>query len=120
MSDYNDKVKKEIQKKFGSGVIFSGQKKEEYPTDLILEEVYVPGEQLYLDFYLPLRKLIVEVNGAQHDKYIPFFHGSLKNFLLSKANDNKKKEWATLNNMVLIVLLHSENIDEWRHRIRNE
>ena len=53
--------------------------KELYPTFLILEEIQIEvknNKYLYLDFYLPLLKLAVEIDGNQHKEYTPFFHKS--------------------------------------------
>lgn len=92
--------------------------KEEFPTESILEEVPLPGEQLYFDFYLPRRRLAVESSGEQHYKYIPHFHGSLLNFKRAQANDRRKSEWAALNNITVITFPFNENVDEWRKRLR--
>lgn len=88
-----------------------------YPTDRILEEVPLPGMRLFGDFYLPLRKMMVEVHGEQHYKYTPHFHGTVQAFMKSKKNDERKKKWCQLNNISLVILPHSETEDEWRERI---
>ncbi|MEK6883455.1 MAG: hypothetical protein AABY22_27760, partial [Nanoarchaeota archaeon] len=66
-----------------------------YSTCRILEEVSCPidsGVVLYLDFYIPLFKIAIEVQGQQHFSYSSFFHGSTDAFKRSKANDKKKLE----------------------------
>lgn len=92
--------------------------KTEYPTDVILEEVPVPGEHLYLDFFLPLRHLVIEVHGQQHYVYNSMFHASKKDFLAGKLNDSRKKQWCDINNFSLLVLPYNERDDEWLERIR--
>lgn len=92
---------------------------QEYPTDPILEEVPLPGEQLFFDFYLPRRKTAIEVHGEQHFKFVRFFHGDIAGFLRYKANDTRKSEWCSLNGIKLIILKDSETIDEWRNTIRS-
>jgi hypothetical protein len=91
-----------------------------YPMDRILEEVSLPGSNgLTADFWLPLRKTIVEVHGEQHYKYIPFFHNTVLNFYHSKRNDKNKAEWCSINNIFLIELPFNESEQQWRKRIEN-
>jgi hypothetical protein len=92
--------------------------KAEYPTDNILEEVPLPGEQLYGDFYLPLRRLMVEAMGEQHYNYIPFFHGSPFNFIKGKKNDARKREWCLINDIQLIEFKYNEKEEEWLMKLR--
>jgi hypothetical protein len=95
--------------------------KELYPVDRILEEVYLPGSTgLYADFWLPLRNKIIEVHGEQHYKFIPFFHGTMLNFLSSKANDNKKRQWCELNGIVEVELPFNESDEQWKSRIESD
>lgn len=88
-----------------------------FPFDPIYEEVLIPGEQLFLDFFLPSRKLAIEVQGQQHDTYVHFFHGSQAGFKKAQANDRRKEELASLNNIKLIGLNYNESDGEWAHRI---
>lgn len=91
-----------------------------YPVDRILEEVHLPGSgNLYADFWLPLRNKIIEVHGEQHYKFIPFFHGTQLNFLSSKANDNNKKEWCSVNGIMLVELPYNESDEQWKSRIQS-
>lgn len=46
------------------------------------------------DFELRGKKLIIEVQGEQHDTYIPYFHGSEENFAYQVWKDRYKKEFA--------------------------
>src|SRR5690606_15655271 len=55
-----------------------------FPGQIVLEEFYVPGEKLRIDFFLPRLKLAVEVMGEQHYVYNSFFHGSKEAFVRSK------------------------------------
>jgi hypothetical protein len=94
-----------------------------YPTLQILEEVGAPikkGQVLYLDFYLPLLKWCVEVHGEQHYKFVPYYHGNMMSFLKSQKKDKEKKEWCELNGIKYIELPYSENINEWKERLKHE
>ncbi len=93
--------------------------KERFPTLQILEEVKIRikrGKVLYFDFYFPLRKLAIEVNGEQHYTYSHHFHGSRIGFLTSKRNDRYKTEWCELNNIDLIVFRYNEQ-DTWKEQL---
>lgn len=93
-----------------------------FPTLQILEEVPIAlrrGETLYLDFYLPLKKLCVEVHGEQHYKFVGFYHTSMLNFLKSQRRDGEKQEWCEINNITHIVFPHYEDSNDWLERIKN-
>lgn len=90
-----------------------------YPVSPILEEVPLPGSgSLKADFYLPKQKLMVEVHGEQHYKFSKHFHGTKANFLEACKRDANKITWCELNNIQLVSLPYSENVDEWRTLIR--
>lgn len=91
-----------------------------YPLDIICEEVSVPGESLFLDFLIPVRKIAIEVNGEQHDRYVPFFHRNNKsNFIKSQGRDQRKAQWCALNNIKLIVLNYDNSESEWKRTLLN-
>lgn len=93
--------------------------KQLFPKFILLEEVFLPGCDLYADFYIPLVNIVVEVHGEQHYEYNEFFHGSKSNFLAGKQRDNNKRLWCELNNISYVELPHYESIKEWRERIVN-
>lgn len=93
-----------------------------FPTLQILEEVPIPlrkGETLYLDFYMPLKKMCVEVHGEQHYKFVPFYHHNVLSFLKSQKRDKDKIEWCDINNIKQIILPYDENEDQWKERLTN-
>jgi hypothetical protein len=94
-----------------------------YPTMQILEEVPIQlrkGETLYLDFYIPLKKVCIEVHGEQHYKFIPFYHSTILNFLKSQKRDREKQEWCEINNIKYVELPYNENTDQWKERIEHD
>jgi hypothetical protein len=94
-----------------------------FPTLQVLEEVPAPirkSETLYLDFYLPLKKLCIEVHGEQHYKFIPFYHNNMLSFLKAQKRDRDKTEWCYLNNINQIVFGFDEDMEEWRRKLSNE
>lgn len=88
--------------------------KELHPLYDIYEEPHIPGENLYLDLYVPLLKLAIEIHGEQHYKFVPHFHGSRQGFVDYVKRDKRKLDWCELNNITLVVLKHSEDDDVWR------
>lgn len=82
-----------------------------YPTRRILEEVTIPGSQLSLDFYLPHRRVAIEVQGQQHFKFVPHFHGNKLAFAEMKRRDMVKKEWCRKNGIELIELNYDKQKD---------
>lgn len=98
--------------------------KERYPNDRILEELVLPGTKtatrkstLKADFFIPVRKLIIEVHGEQHTEFNNFFFKSKMDFYKAQARDRDKKQWCEINNFELIELFHNESIEEWRSKI---
>lgn len=91
-----------------------------YPTDVILEEFFIPGDGLYIDFFLPRRKLAVEVHGRQHYEYNVHFHGNKENFIKSQQRDMKKAAWCGINNIELIEIMYNEKEDSIRLKIKND
>jgi len=91
-----------------------------FPTMQILEEVPIPvrkAETLYLDFYIPLSKMAIEVHGEQHFSFTPFYHSSKMSFLKSQKRDQDKQEWCEKNNIKHIVFNHFEDIEEWKNKV---
>ncbi len=88
-----------------------------YTLDTIFEEIELPGSKgLIVDFFLPLRKLAVEVNGQQHYEFNQFFHGTIQNFWKSKERDRNKRDWCELNEIQLIELDYRKT-EEWTNQI---
>jgi len=93
--------------------------KEIYPLDQVLEELPLPGTLLFCDFFLPLRRLMIEVHGKQHFEFVAYFHGSAEGFVASKKRDSEKTEWASINNLKQVILPDTEGNNEWRRRIES-
>lgn len=93
-----------------------------FPTLQILEEVPIPlrkSETLYLDFYLPLKKLCIEVHGEQHYKFVPFYHHNILSFLKSQKRDREKQEWCSNNGISYVEFPFDETEDQWAGRLNN-
>lgn len=77
---------------------------EDYPNCVVYQEVHVPGENLFLDFFVPAHNLVVECHGRQHTTHIRFFHKTVKAFHEQQGRDNRKRQWCELNDLRLVEL----------------
>ena len=71
---------------------------------------------LEIDCYNEELKLGVEFNGAQHAKYIPFFHKNYEAFMNQKYRDELKRRMCKDNRITLIEVPHTvktENIETY-------
>jgi len=59
---------------------------------------------LSYDFYLPNHNLLIEYQGRQHEKYIPGFHKSKKDFEKQLEHDRRKREYAKNNKIELLEI----------------
>jgi hypothetical protein len=89
-----------------------------------LEELILPGTKtstrkstLKADFFIPVRKLIVEVHGRQHTEFNNFFFANKMEFYKAQARDKDKKTWCELNELILIELFENESIEDWRDKL---
>ena len=65
-----------------------------WSNNVVLEEMPVVGTKLSLDFYNANKKIAIEVQGRQHNQYVPHFHGGNKiNFISQLRRDHQKKEF---------------------------
>lgn len=97
-----------------------------FPTDRRLEEVTLPGSKrrggrdLRADFFLPMRRLVVEAHGEQHYKFVLDWHKTPLGFIQAQQRDRDKEEWCELNGIGYVALPHWESDDEWSRRILRE
>lgn len=92
---------------------------EMFPHSTLYEEVTLPTDPaMFADFFIPDRRLIIEVHGEQHYSYNSFFHKSKLDFYKSKTRDKIKKQWCELNSIILIELPHDEE-KQWKTIIQN-
>ena len=75
---------------------------EQYPHDVIFEEVRIPGDGFILDFFIPSLDLVVECHGRQHTEHVKHFHKTKIEFHNQQDIDQKKRDWCGLNGFRLI------------------
>lgn len=94
--------------------------KEIFPFDKVYEEVPLPGtgrQPLYADFFIPTRRLMIEIHGVQHFSFTPFFHKNKIAFYKAKTRDRNKQNWCDNNDIQLVILKDTDTEDEWREQI---
>lgn len=64
-----------------------------WSADRVCEEFRVPGSRLRIDFINFSKKIVLEVSGQQHEKFVEFYHKNRLNFLKSIKRDVKKLDW---------------------------
>ena len=80
----------------------------------------VTGHNLELDLYNDELKLGIEYSGAQHYKYIPFFHKNYEHFQTQKYRDEIKRMLCEKNGIKLIEIPYTVKIKDMETFIRLE
>ena len=83
-----------------------------FPTAQVLEEVYIPFEKFYLDFFIPTLKIVFEIQGQQHYEYNKFFFKNKTNFNNAKLRDFRKEKWCAINDITLYTVDTVEQLKE--------
>jgi hypothetical protein len=102
------KSKSSLQGKVGQYLI------ERFPRNNILEEFTIPNSRLSIDFFISDLGLAIEIDGEQHSKFIPFFHGDKNQlkFAGQIKRDIKKEQWCEINGFTLIRIIDEKDIDK--------
>ena len=78
--------------------------------DVVFEEFRVVGTRLTLDFYNANKKIAVEVQGAQHTKYVKFFHKNKFKYSDQLKRDEKKLQFCEANKIKLAEVYPQDRI----------
>lgn len=84
-----------------------------FPYSEVYEEVQLIGTKLIADFFIADLKIIVEVHGEQHYKFVKRFHKNIAGFKASQKRDKLKQEWCELNGIIYIELPY-DKISNWK------
>lgn len=80
-------------------------------NDVVFEEFPIVGTRMSLDLYNANKNIAIEVQGAQHLKYTPFFHGKSKSTFLSQIRrDDDKQEFCKLNQIKLVEIYPKDEL----------
>jgi very-short-patch-repair endonuclease len=82
-----------------------------WSNNIVFEEFPIVGTRLTLDFYNANKKVAIEVQGRQHQKYIEFFHADRINFLHQLKRDRKKELFCEKNGIILVTIFENEEIN---------
>jgi len=87
--------------------------KQYWSKHIVFEEFPVAGTKLSLDFYNANKKIAIEVQGKQHTKYVPFFHGKNKiNYLNQLKRDQDKLKFCEINDIQLVEIYDGDELNE--------
>ena len=87
--------------------------KKYWSNHIVFEEFPVAGTRLSLDFYNANKKVAIEVQGRQHTKYVPFFHGKNKiNYINQLKRDQDKLKFCELNDIQLVEIYDGDEVSE--------
>jgi very-short-patch-repair endonuclease len=75
-------------------------------------EYPVGNTGMRFDLYLPLYKLAIEYDGAQHDKFVEHFHHDVYGYLDSKKRDSEKEKFSNENGIVILRIKANEEIHD--------
>ena len=84
-----------------------------WQNHIVFEEFPVAGTRLSLDFYNANKKVAIEVQGKQHTRHVPFFHGKNKyNFVNQLRRDQDKASFCELNNITLVEIYEEDELNK--------
>ena len=84
--------------------------KKYWSHDIVFEEFPLAGSRMTFDFYNASKNIVIEVQGKQHTKFVPFMHaGSKINFLKQLKRDEDKIKFCNLNEIVLVEYFDGDN-----------
>jgi hypothetical protein len=87
--------------------------KKAWLAHVVFEEFPVVGTKMTLDFYNANKKIAIEVQGKQHTKYTPFFHGKNKiNYISQLRRDHQKREFCEKNSIELFEIHEGDSLSE--------
>ena len=80
---------------------------------VVFEEFPMAGTKMTFDFYNANKRIAVEVQGRQHTKYTPFFHGNYKsNYLMQLKRDHQKYDFCQLNKIHLVEIYPEDKLSK--------
>ena len=79
--------------------------RQHWSGQVVYEEFPVFGTRMKVDILNATKRIAIEVNGEQHDKFNKFFHNNSRaKYLDSIKRDMKKAEWLEKNSFTLIEI----------------
>jgi very-short-patch-repair endonuclease len=78
--------------------------------DIVFEEFRIVGSRLSLDFYNANKRVAIEVQGAQHTKYVKHFHKNRLKYLDQLKRDQKKLDFCERNDINLVEIYPNDDV----------
>jgi hypothetical protein len=83
--------------------------KKYWKDQVCFEEMPVTGTRMRIDIYNANKRVAVEIDGVQHEKFSEFYHnGDRGNFLKQINRDAEKYKWCEINEITLINIKPSD------------
>ena len=80
---------------------------------VVFEEFPMAGSRLSFDLFNASDRIAIEVQGQQHTKYTPFFHGKNKiNYIDQLRRDKLKMDFCKKNKINLIEIYFNDIVDK--------
>ncbi len=87
------------------------------PTTMLVYEARIPGSRLRLDIWIPMYKIVIEVQGIQHYKFSQFYHGTKNKQNEQMMRDRIKREWCEYNGIEIIDFPYDVCEELWKNKI---
>lgn len=86
---------------------------EYWSKHVVFEEFPIAGTRMTFDFFNANEKIAIEVQGGQHTKYVPFFHGNYQNnYLMQLKRDHQKHDFCELNEIKLVEIYEKDKLSK--------
>lgn len=72
--------------------------------DVVVAQLPVPSTRMTIDFFNVSRRIAIEVQGRQHQTYVPFMAGSRAGFLSQIKRDINKSSFCERNDITLVEI----------------
>jgi hypothetical protein len=84
--------------------------KKYWSHDIVFEEFPLVGTRMTFDFYNATKNIVIEVQGRQHTKFVPFMHANNKiNYLKQLKRDEDKIKFCEINGINFFEYFDGEN-----------
>lgn len=84
-----------------------------WKNQIILFQCRIPGSLLRLDFLNINKRLVVEIDGAQHNTFNKHFHSNSRNVFLGAIRRDLAKETWCEQNQISVLHLNEEDLDNF-------
>ena len=80
--------------------------------DRVFEEFSVAGTQMHFDFYNHSKRIVVEIHGRQHSKFVKHFHGTRIGYRDQIKRDLEKIAFCEINAIKMVEIFEESELTE--------